>query len=292
MCELFGMSSAKPATINYSLKEFSAHGGLTHLNRSGWGIGYVEDHDVRLIKEAREMDRSPWVNFIAKRRIVSHTVIAHVRYASVGARSLENCHPFRQELGGRMHLFAHNGTLAKVATALPYEGPRYRPLGQTDSEHAFCVLLQRLEVLWHDTDSLPELHKRISIVSDFAAELRRLGPANFLYTDGDALFAHAHRRVFDDGGVLSEPRPPGLNMLHLPHRPGGRRLDTAGLSVEMQEHGTTLVASVPLTDDDWVPLSEGTLVVIRDGQVVEPRPEPGGADAAGKAALIDSGRES
>jgi predicted glutamine amidotransferase len=274
MCELFGMSSARPATINYSLKEFAKHGGLTHLNRSGWGIGYIEDCDVRLIKEAREMDRSPWVDFIAKRRITSHTVIAHVRYASVGARMLENCHPFRQELGGRMHLFAHNGTLKDAFARLPFEGPRYRPLGQTDSEHAFCVLLQRLELLWTNGRAPPDLDKRIDIVSDFAADLRRLGTANFLYSDGDTLFGHAHRRVFDDGGVFSAPRPPGLTMLHRPHRPGGQRLDTAGLSVEMRELGTTLLASVPLTDEDWIPLSEGAVVAIRDGQVVEPGPEP------------------
>lgn len=54
------------------------------------------------------MDRSPWVNFIAKRRFTSHTVIAHVRYPSVSGRALENCHPFREEFGGRMHLFARN----------------------------------------------------------------------------------------------------------------------------------------------------------------------------------------
>ena len=268
MCELFGMSSAKPATINYSLKEFAKHGGLTHMNRSGWGIGYIEDHDVRLIKEAYEMDRSPWVDFIASRRITSHTVIAHVRYASVGAQALENCHPFRQELGGRMHLFAHNGTLRNVFARLPFEGPRYRPLGQTDSEHAFCVLLQRLEPLWADPRLLASLDKRIEIVKDFATDLRQLGTANFLYSDGDVLFGHAHRRVFDDDGVLSEPRPPGLTMLHRAHRPGGHRLDTAGLTVEIQEHGATLLASVPLTREEWVPMSEGTLVVIRDGHVL------------------------
>ena len=173
-----------------------------------------------------------------------------------------------------MHLFAHNGTLEDVFTRLPFEGPRYRPLGQTDSEHAFCVLLQRLESLWTDAHLPPDLDKRMEIVSDFAADLRRLGTANFLYSDGDVLFGHAHRRVFDDGGVLSKPQPPGLTMLHRPHRPGGQRLDTAGLTVEMQELGTTLLASVPLTQENWVPLNEGTLVVVRHGQVVEPVADP------------------
>lgn len=269
MCELFGMSSGSLATINYSLKEFAKHGGRTHANRSGWGIGWIEDRDVRLIKEAYEMDRSPWVDFIAQRRIKSHTVIAHVRYASVGAPALENCHPFRQELGGRMHLFAHNGTLRDVFSRLPFESSRYRPLGQTDSEHAFCVLLQRMEPLWDNPDEPPVLEKRIAIISDFAAALRRMGTANFLYSDGDALFAHSHRRVFDDDGAPSEPRPPGLTMLHRAHRPGGHRLDTAGLTVQVPENGATLLASVPLTREEWVPLDEGVLVVIREGRVLE-----------------------
>jgi glutamine amidotransferase len=269
MCELFGMSSARLATVNYSLKEFAKHSAATRMNRNGWGIGYVQDHDVRLIKEAHEMDHSPWIDFIARRHFRSHTVIAHIRQASVGAPSLENCHPFRQELGGRMNLFAHNGTLNDVFSALPFEGPHYRPLGETDSEHAFCVLLQRLERLWGESQLLPSLDRRIEIVAGFAAQLRQLGTANFLYSDGDVLYAHADRRIYYTGSSLSEPREPGLTMLHRPHRPEGQTVNTAGLTVNLHGHGATLLASVPLTHEDWVPLRQGTLVVIREGQVLE-----------------------
>jgi predicted glutamine amidotransferase len=271
MCELFGMSSMKLATVNYSLKEFAQHSAGTRFNKSGWGIGYIEDHDVRLIKEAHEMDRSPWIDFIARRHFKSHTVIAHIRQASIGRPRLENCHPFRQELGGRVHLFAHNGTLDDVFAQLPFEGTRYRPLGQTDSEHAFCVLLQRLEPVWSETHSVAKLDKRMEIVSEFANALRQLGTANFLYSDGDVLFAHADRRVFyeKDEGAFSEPRAPGLNMLLRPHCTGGQKLDTAGLTIDIHEQGATLLASVPLTTEDWMPLKEGTLVVIRGGQVIE-----------------------
>jgi predicted glutamine amidotransferase len=38
MCELFAISSAKAVAVRYSLNEFAKHGGLTHQNKSGWGI--------------------------------------------------------------------------------------------------------------------------------------------------------------------------------------------------------------------------------------------------------------
>ena len=42
-------------------------------------------------------------------------------------------------------------------------------------------------------------------MSSFASEVRALGPANFLYSDGDALFAH--------GRAASTPRPGKSNLL-------------------------------------------------------------------------------
>jgi len=55
----------------------------------------------------------------------------------------------------------------------------------------------------------PAIDARQQVVAAFAPELHELGPANFLYTDGDALFAHGHKRTQEDGSV----RPPGLHVL-------------------------------------------------------------------------------
>ena len=42
MCELFAVSSSAPVAVRYSLNEFAKHGGLTHANKSGWGIQVPE----------------------------------------------------------------------------------------------------------------------------------------------------------------------------------------------------------------------------------------------------------
>ena len=87
-------------------------------------------------------------------------------------------------------------------------GP-YRPIGQTDSERAFCALLARMRTLWEEAE-LSSLEARMSLLASFAVDLRTLGPANFLYADGDALFAHGHRRRQRAGG---RAEPPGLWVL-------------------------------------------------------------------------------
>ncbi|MEM7135724.1 MAG: class II glutamine amidotransferase [Myxococcota bacterium] len=263
MCELFGISSATPTRVHYSLEEFSKHGGLTHMNKSGWGISYYQDRDALLFKEAAPASDSRLVQFIADQELSSRCVIAHVRRASIGKDKLENTHPFHREVGGYVHVFAHNGSLPDLEAAMPLDG-RFTPVGETDSEHAFCALLDRLVRERPDTSQLP-VQARMSVVAEFARELRGIGTANFLYFDGDTLFAHAHKRSYDDGGVLSEPRAPGLSIANR------SEILTSGLRVTATDRDTrsVMLASVPLTPEGWSPLEEGAVVALRAGCLVD-----------------------
>jgi predicted glutamine amidotransferase len=67
--------------------------------------------------------------------------VAHVRNRTVGTPALENTHPFKRVLWGRDWVFAHSGTLPKVKGKPLRE---FTPVGDTDSEHAFCWLLAEL----------------------------------------------------------------------------------------------------------------------------------------------------
>jgi predicted glutamine amidotransferase len=265
MCELFGVSSSKPVRLRYSLHAFAEHGGLIHPNKSGWGIAYHEGKDALLIKEPEPASDSPWVRFIETQPLTSTCVIAHVRYATAGAPSYANTHPFIRELGGQMHFFAHNGGFDGIWNELPLRSDVFRPVGETDSEYAFCVLLERLAPSWRKTAGPPPLPDRLGIVAETAAELRRLGSANFLYSDGDVLFAHAHERRWDEGGGrFSAPRPPGLSLARF------RNLSVKGLHVEAPHDETEVlyVASVPLTAEGWMSVPEGTVLALRGGTEV------------------------
>jgi glutamine amidotransferase len=214
------------------------------------------------------------VRYIQERPFNSRLVVSHIRKATQGAHILANCQPFTRELGGRVHVFAHNGDLDPQRLRELRPG-RYRPIGTTDSELAFCVLLERLSASWLDSTGVPPVAERRQVIAALAAELRPLGPANFLYADGDALFVHAHKRLRQASGAWR----PGLHVLCRTCSGAKGRLHTEGLSITGSafEQHVVLVASVPLTGEPgWRALDEGELLVVRDGRVVA----DSGADCA------------
>ncbi len=266
MCELFAMSSYAPATVSCSLHEFARNGSHLRSNHSGWGIAYFEDRDVILIREAEPAADSPWVRFIREQALASRCVIAHVRHATVGKAVLYNTHPFRRALGGRMHAFAHNGTLMGLDGSYSGDWLAYRPVGDTDSELAFCLLLHRLREVWEGRNEPPTPQERFDVFADFAIEMAGFGPANFLYSDGELLFVHADKRVFEENGGYSEPRPPGLCQRSCSPEGDGELWHCSGMDIGLGARRTTLFASVPLEEEGWEPLPEGTLVAVRDGE--------------------------
>jgi len=274
VCELFALSSRHPATVRLSLEEFSRHGGLSGPHKDGWGLTWYEGNDVRLVKEPGPASDSACVRFVQDHPPSSTLVISHIRNAKQGARSLANCQPFVRELGGRMHAFAHNGNLDQARLHGAFPPGSFRPVGETDSEIAFCALLERLRAPWLDTFGAPPFEERWAIVSAFAAQLRAFGPANFLYSDGDVLFVHAHRRTHGDGGI----RPPGLHVIER-HCPAGEHSWTVpGLAIgsDAGEQRVLLAASVPLSGEaGWQALAEGELVAARSGEILRRARAPG-----------------
>ena len=266
MCELFAVCSSKPASITYSLREFALHGGATYKNNSGWGIAYFKDRDAMLVKEAEPASDSPWVDFIAGQSIESYCVIAHVRLATIGDAALHNTHPFRRSLGRHTHIFAHNGTLHGLHDKYSLQSLQHKPLGETDSELAFSLLMERMTPIWQGTEATPTIEERFAVFSDFSREMATFGSANFLYGDGEVLFVHAHRRIYEENGGFSDPRAPGLSMRNCVACQQEPEWNVAGCHVSLSDQQSILLASVPLDETGWEPLPEGVAIALRDGR--------------------------
>lgn len=264
MCELLGMSSDRDATLNLSLMKLAEHGGFSGPHKDGWGVAYYEGADIRLIKDAGAAADSDWVRFVGEHDLRSRIVVAHIRRATMGERVYRNTQPFMRELAGRMHLFAHNGWLPAIADTTALSPRRYHPIGETDSERAFCALLDRMTGIWAHAGKIPPLELRMQCVSRFAAELRKLGPANFLYSDGDALFAHGDRRL---NAETHRAQAPGLVYLQRHCEPGAGRIATSGLSIEGVDQTMLILASVPLGREPWQPLMEGEVLAVSAGRI-------------------------
>ncbi len=265
VCELFCLASRLPTRATFSLHTFASHGAPGQTAIDGWGIAFYDGRDVRLYKEPEPAGNSGWLAFIEQRHAASPLIVSHIRRATMGGISLANTQPFTRELGGRMRVFAHNGSLEGIEFRYAATKQRFRPVGETDSETAFCILAERLLPLW-STGAIPTLDHRLDIVARLAAELRDLGPANFIYGDGDALFAHGHRRI-QAGGAIA---PPGLWVLRRECAVDIDGLLRSGVTVEVngEDQAITLLASVPLTDEGWRPLAEGEVIAVKDGQII------------------------
>lgn len=189
MCQLLGMNCNTPTDICFSFAGFQARGGLTDVHRDGWGIAFFEGRGVRLFLDPQASSTSRVADLVRNYPIHSLNVIAHIRKATQGLVSLENTHPFQRELWGRYWVFAHNGNLHGFNPEL---FGQFTPVGQTDSERAFCYILEALRRRFPGGE--PGRSQLFAAIRELAAEIGAHGEFNFLLSNGSCLFAHCASR--------------------------------------------------------------------------------------------------
>ncbi|GJL83640.1 MAG: class II glutamine amidotransferase [marine bacterium B5-7] len=258
MCQLFGASSATPVRLNFSWKSFALRGSTSDGNPDGWGVANYIGHDVALFREPIPAEDSPLVYFLGNHLPMSTLVISHVRNAIGSDVSLANTHPFVRALGPHSHVFAHNG----YATVESLANAWLTPIGETDSEHLFCRLLNSLEPLWR-SGNVPPLAERLQVVNAFATAIRPHGSTNFLYSDGATLFAHGHRKTLPGRRISSEP---GLHYCESK----GAIDDPQGVQFDGPTTDIALVATTPLDDGEWIAFEPGEVACFEAGRRVIP----------------------
>ena len=261
MCELFGLSASRAIALQAPLEAFRLRGGHSADNPDGWGIAYRNGDTFAVSKEPLAAARSPLLAQLAL-TLRSDLVIAHVRKANPPTPAVPaNTHPFVRECCGRQWVFAHNGKVPEVVEPQGCCHPqRSRPLGETDSEHAFYFLLDEIAAVFGSVlgSAPPDWLGRLAALS---ADVAAYGQFNFLMSDGEHLIAYGHDR------------------LHwLPHVTRGYR--------------SVMLASAPLTADRrWAPVAPGTLLVYRNGEQLAELRAPAAALASIPAARTPSDAE-
>lgn len=251
MCQLLGMNCNVPTDICFSFEGFCARGGKTDEHRDGWGIAFFENLGCRVFLDVQPSIHSPIAEVVRRYPIHSTNVIAHIRKATIGSVSLENCHPFQRELWGRYWVFAHNGDLPNL---LPESAGFYHPVGNTDSERAFCLILETLRQAF--PDGKPALVDLYPLVKEITQQLASRGIFNYLMSDGEHLFAHCSTK---------------LNYIVRQAPFAAAHLIDEDVTVNFQELTTpkdrvAIIATTPLTDNEvWTPILSGQLLVFEDG---------------------------
>jgi glutamine amidotransferase len=199
MCRLFGFRSVIPSQVHRSLLAAdNALGVQSEEHRDGWGVAFYVDGSPHLT-------RSPMTalgdNLFHRLSgvVSSETVLAHVRRATQGPKTVFNCHPFQY---GRW-VFAHNGDIPEFERhrerMTAEVAPRLRRyvLGETDSEVVFYVFLTHLQ----QYGPLSRRHTIDDVVSALRSTVARVrelcdgaDPAThalltLIVTDGDTMAA-------------------------------------------------------------------------------------------------------
>ena len=255
MCQLLALNSNVPTSATFSFTGLSARGGDTDHHVDGWGMAFHDGEAARVFLDAGRACDAPLAAFLRQHPVRARTVLAHVRKATQGAVALANCHPFQREWAGRTWLFCHNGDVNGFRPAL--DGS-HLPLGQTDSEHAFCWLLQQLR---RHFGSGPAPHWR-QLAPALAALLPQIaahGPFNMLLSDGHALYAHASTKL---AWLLREHPFPRARLIDCD-------LEVDLASANAPGDRTVVVATQPLTrGEPWSSFEAGELRVFADGRSV------------------------
>jgi glutamine amidotransferase len=258
MCELLGMDCNVPTDIVFSFSGLALRGGLKGPHADGWGLALYDGHAARVFLEPAAAAHSPLAKYVRENPIKTLLAIAHVRKGTRGRVALRNTHPFVRELWGRHFVFAHNGTVKDVRR---HKLGRFHPIGETDSEHAFCALLTKLDERFRDhpgRDLAPA-------VARFASEIGAGGTFNFLLGEGSSLYARCATKLH-------------YIIRKAPFKTA--TLSDEDLSVDFSQVTTpkdrvAVIATQPLTRDEaWTQGVPGEMWVFQNGRLRGTLPSP------------------
>ena len=267
MCQLLGMNCNTPTDIGFSFAGFRKRGGATDHHEDGFGIAFFEKNNngkigLRLFHDDKPSHLSPVADLVNNYPIKAMNVIAHIRKATTGEHSLANTHPFVREVWGEQWVFAHNGQMTdsfiKRTTRLMENGnaEHYTPVGDTDSELAFCYLLNRLKATFK---SRPSDEALFAFLTAQCRYLSANGLFNCLISNGNWQLAYAGSLLF----YLTRKAPFGE--AHLSD--GEMSVNFSDVTTDKDK--VTILVTIPLTHNEkWQQLAVDECVVFVDGDVI------------------------
>ncbi len=256
MCQLLGVNASRPSQILSLWSGFQQRGGRTDKHGDGWGLSFFDGKAVRVLKDENSCCDSSLALWLRHCTLRSTNIIGHIRYATEGKVGLANTHPFTRELWGRNWVFAHNGALVNFFPKFE----RFHPVGETDSERAFCWILDRLVERFPGVTpmTLPPWETLWSVLLDLTDELAQYGRLNCLFSYGDFMMVRCsthlqyivHKAPFPVVQLVEEKAEVDLGRVY------------------EEDTEVVVIATQPLTDEAWERVKPGEMIVFSGGKVV------------------------
>ena len=240
------------------------------LNGDGFGLGwYAPDIDPNpaLFKSIQPAWNDQNLKYLAK-KIRSHCFFAHVRSASRGSVSQDNCHPFHY----KQFIFMHNGDIGGFDKIKRYIRQKLSDelyefiQGQTDSEHFFALFLNN----FYKKKISFETNEIANILTETIREIENLKKE---YSISESSFINA--AITDGNGMVVIRYVSNLKEmpLSLYYTTGMQYKCIEGVChihhFEDKQNKLILVASERLTDyfDEWQEIPANHLLLINSGLI-------------------------
>jgi glutamine amidotransferase len=244
------------------------------LNGDGFGIGWyapeVNYDPITFVSVNPAWNNKNLRNLAPK--IKTECLIAHVRAASVGDVSESNCHPFQY----KNLLMMHNGGVENFSTIKrqlrePLSDEFYNWIkGQTDSEHIFAFLLNRIESK-HGITTPETVMEAFEYTFSYLKKLmndngiKDAAYLNMVFTNG--LFIVGTRYV-------SDPKEEALTLYHSIN---SRYVCEDGICRMLdadEKNESIMLVSEKLTEikEDWKEIPKNNFIVIEDNLNVKFKP--------------------
>ena len=230
MCEIFGLSGRNPRQITPELREFFSH---SHKHPDGWGLVFFDEENSGVEKEPLPAYRSEYLKARLQESLRTKTMLAHIRLATIGSVTRTNTHPFvEKDCTGRRWTLIHNGTI--------FDFPRIGKYGilqkgSTDSERILLYILDEIKKETEIKQEPLEAHERFDVLDRVVYDMSEGNKLNLLIYDGELMYAH-----YNAEGTLYYHRG----------------------------NDETMIATTPVSGDEWEPFPFTTLIAYKDGKPV------------------------
>ncbi|TXT53561.1 MAG: Amidophosphoribosyltransferase [Candidatus Thorarchaeota archaeon] len=265
MCDLLALSFNLPITPRISLDNFQLRG---EPNPDGWGLAFYHESLLRVLKEPISAKSSKLFDF-AEIYPTSTTFVSHVRRSTEGVRSYANTHPFYRQIttnrGIQEWAFAHNGTLTEFKNL---QLRTYQPIGTTDSEHAFCYILDAIAGQDISSWKISDFQRLQGIFQEINDSDNTF---NCLLTNGAFLFCYSDEQQHNNG-LRYLPKSVPTDSIEFTRRDesfGMLDVMSGNLESNQQESGYVIVTRA-LTAEEWIEFNPGELIVFQEGKIIFP----------------------
>jgi glutamine amidotransferase len=285
------MCFAKPVRASVSIQAFSER---AKDNADGWGLAWYPDQSLAMVKQPDRWSAQHTQFLEHFPGLLSSIYLAHVRHKTTGpAPTHADTHPFARELNGREYCFAHNGTLTGDFWLRALG--RFQPVGNTDSEFVFCLLLAELERFANLADEFAHAHaegcfqcaapkpeQQWKWLHRYLLRLNDYGRLNCILTDGESML------VYHDKNGWKGMSYRNIYLLEDSQHHFSDATVAVNLEASPVNHGI-IVATNPLSVGGWEHFLPGEMKVLRKGAIAvtsretwdeKPSRRPAGAEAA------------